>query len=180
MGLFDSFKSALPEVPVDQATADAVTARMDGASTPDAAADALKALVEEDLATLAQDFLIELGVPSEEMYMELYLLAWTGFVHAHEDEGVAREDAVDAVLPFSAALREYVAFGHRERYDEGPAPILAVADRLAVGGRDPRHVLLGFLSGRLGVRKRKGAVEGLMRLAVLAQRGGYEVGLQCC
>jgi len=178
MSFFDRFKAPLPEVVVDEDTATRLAERFDDPD-PVRAATALRALVEEDLPDLAPDFVNQLGVLSEELYMELYLLAFTGFVQAQEDEGRDREAAVDALTPYAQALREYVAFGHRERFDEGPAPILAVADRLAVGGRDPRHVLLGFLPSRLGVRNRRGAVEGLMRLAVLAQNAGYRLGRAC-
>ena len=180
MGFFDRFKAPLPEVEVDEDAAERLAAPLREATTPEQATSALRQLVEQDLVELAPDFVNQLDVPSEELFMELYLLAFTGFVQAVEDGGRSREEAIGAAEPYRLALREYVAFGHRERYDEGPGPVLAVADRLAVGGRDARHVILGFLPSRLGVRSRKGAVEGLMRLAVLARNGGYALGQACC
>lgn len=180
MGLFDVFKAPLPEVPVTEATSELVHARvraMAEGPLPQRAGDELRALIEDDLYGLCPEFIEELGVDRSEVTMELVLLAWVAFCQAIEDEDEGSRETALALLPaYSASVREYIAFGHRERYDDGPGPILAVADRLAVGGRDPRNVLLGFLPMRLGVRSRRGAVEGLMRLAVLAQMGGYGVG----
>lgn len=180
MGLFDVFKAPLPEIPVSEETSEKVHARvraMAEGPLPQRAGDELRALIEEDLFGLSPTFLTELGADRTEVQMELILLAWVAFCQAVEDEDEGtREQALELLEPYAQAVREYIAFGHRERYDAGPGPILAVADRLAVGGRDPRHVLLGFLPMRLGVRSRRGAVEGLMRLAVLAQMGGYGVG----
>ncbi|HJN74721.1 MAG TPA: hypothetical protein QGF58_12385 [Myxococcota bacterium] len=179
MSFFDYFKSPLPEIVVDEETAARLARSVAETGDPAGAAEALRTLVEEDLSGLGGDFVDQLGVPTEELFMELYLLAWIGFVQAIEDGGASRDDALQTVEPYRLALREYIAFGHRGRYDEGPGPVMAVADRLAVGGRDARHVVLGFLPSRLGVRNRRGAVEGLMRLSVLAQRCGYELGA-CC
>jgi hypothetical protein len=179
MGLFDVFKPALPEVPVTEASSDLVHARVEAmvaGGGPEGVVTELRALVEQDLFGLAPAFVEGLGTPREELASELYLMAWVGFCQACQDHELPREDTLELLRPYQLALREYVAFGQRERYDAGPGPILNAADKLAVGGRDPRHVALGFLAMRLGVRGRRGAVEGLMRLAVLAQMGGYGVG----
>ncbi len=179
MGLFDVFKPALPEVPVTQASSDLVHARVEAmvaAEGLEGVVAELRALIEQDLFGLAQGFVEGLDTPREELASELYLMAWVGFSQACQDHGIEREAGLALLEPYKLALREYVAFGQRERYDEGPGPILNAADKLAVGGRDPRHVALGFLAMRLGVRGRRGAVEGLMRLAVLSQMAGYGVG----
>lgn len=179
MGLFDLFKPALPEVPVSEATTELVNARVEkmvAASDPEGVVTQLRDLVEQDLFQLAGPFVEGLGTPREELAAELYLMAWVGFAQACQDHELPLETTLQLLEPYQVALREYVAFGQRERYDEGPGPILNAAEKLAVGGRDPRHVALGFLAMRLGVRGRRGAIEGLMRLAVLAQMGGYGVG----
>ncbi|MCP4810244.1 MAG: hypothetical protein GY913_24040 [Proteobacteria bacterium] len=180
MGLFEFFKAPLPEVPVTEDTSELVHVRvraMAEGPLPQRAGDELRALIEEDLYAITPEFIEQLGVERDEVTMELVLLAWVAFCQAVEEEDAgSREQALELLEPYAATVREYVAFGHRERYDAGPGPILSVADKLAVGGRDPRHIVLGFLPTRLGVRARRGAVEGLMRLAVLAQMGGYGIG----
>ena len=76
-------------------------------------------------------------------------------------------------------LREHVAFAHRKRFDDGPIGTWTLSQKMA-GDRDVSHVALGMAAVRLGVGGRRGAVEGLMRLGVLAQAAGYGLGKLAC
>ncbi|MCB9763405.1 MAG: hypothetical protein H6739_26800 [Alphaproteobacteria bacterium] len=181
MGILDRFKSALPEVPVGPEHGDLVNTRvremvaLPSDSLTDGVAGIVRELVRGELFDASRDFRAALGIDDEALATELYLHTWVGFllaVAAHAD----RARGLTMLEPYQQALRPFVGVGHRERYDAGPGPLLRTAEKIAIGGRDPRHVVLGLLPMRFGVAWRRGASEGLIRLAVLAQMAGYGAG----
>ncbi len=177
--LFDFLKPAVPLVPVGPTDREAIEARVQDMSTAELPALVLKQVVEQDLFDLSTAFRGALRVPDEELACELYIQAFIGFLSAADHLGMDLDAATDRLEPHHAALREYVAFGHRERYDQGPLGTWTLSRKMA-GERDPTHVALGMAAVRLGVTRRRGAVEGMMRLGMLAQLAGYGLGEISC
>ncbi|MCB9794988.1 MAG: hypothetical protein H6741_19995 [Alphaproteobacteria bacterium] len=181
MGILDRFKPALPALPIGPETADQVNLRVaemchaDDEALVEACCEGVRAVVREDLFSLARPFIDAAGLDREELATELYLQAWIGFLLAVEAKA-DRARALEMLAPYQASLRDYVGLGWRERYDPGPEPVLQAAEKVSVNGRDPRHVVMGFLAMRIGVIWRKGGTEGLFALAMLAQTAGYGVG----
>lgn len=183
MRFLDFLKPAVPEVPVGPQDTDAVNERVRQMASSDSPALLLRTVVEEDLWARSTAFRAALGVPDEELACELYIQAFIGFLRAADEEGMDLDSATDALEPHHAALREHVAFAHRKRFDDGPIGTWTLSQKMAGRGdtqRDVSHVALGMAAVRLGVGARRGAVEGLMRLGVLAQAAGYGLGKLAC
>lgn len=182
MGLFDRFKKPLPEVPVGpqiEAQVDARVHAMTERSDIEGPVVELRDLVQVDLFGVGADFVDQLGVPRLELASELLLHGLVGAQLALEEH--VDRDAASALLdPYHRALAHHVASGQRERFDQGPVPVLHAGEKINDGAddssREPRYVVLGLLPRRLHTANRRGASEGLIRMALLSQLGGYGLG----
>ncbi len=180
MRLFDFLKPPLPEVSVGPSDREGVERRVEEEmAAAEQPIEVLRDIIEGDLFALSGPFRAGLSVPDEELACELYVQAFIGFLRAADEMGMDLDTATDRLEPHHAALREYVAFGHRERFDDGPIGTWTLSHQMAKG-RDPSHVALGMAAVRLGVTRRRGAVEGLMRLGLLAQVAGHGLGRLAC
>jgi hypothetical protein len=177
--LLDFLKPAVPQIAVGPEDSDRVHQRVQEMVASEEPALVLREVVETDLFDASTAYRAALGVSDGELACELYIQAFIGFLRAADEEGMDLDTATDRLEPHHAALREYVAFAHRERFDDGPIGTWQLSRKMA-GERDPSHVALGMASVRLGVGGRRGAVEGLMRLGLLAQAAGYGLGKVAC
>ena len=171
MRWIDRLRRPLPPVSIDAAAEEKLASRVQEiaqASDAEGAVRALRGLVEQDMFAISHAFRAALGCPDAELATELYLHAGVGVLLAQGEE--------DRWQPLNQVLREYIAFGHRDRYDDGPSEVLRVANKINEEGRDPGLVALGMLPMRLGVSYRRGASEGLIQLASIAQQGGMAWG----
>ncbi len=162
--LLARFKPALPPVDIGPQTRGAIEARLAWVGPGDAegVADALYEIVEGVLWEASEAWRQACGVPESELACELYLVAFAAFAEAGGEAG-----------PPMAALRERVAYGLRERFDEGPAPLLATArgfaEERAIG-----HVVVGMVGRRLELTARRGGAEGWFALGLAAWIAGDE------
>lgn len=179
MRFLDFLKPAVPEVSVGPEDTDTVNQRVLEMAAVEQPVLVLRTVIEGDLWARSAAFRDALGVPNEELACELYIQAFIGFLRAADEGGMDLESATDALEPHHALLREHVAFAHRQRFDDGPIGTWTLSQKMA-GERDVSHVALGMAAVRLGVGARRGAVEGLMRLGVLAQAAGYGLGKLAC
>jgi hypothetical protein len=177
MRWLDRLRAPLPDLPEAQADAMVLARieRMAAASDLSEATRELREMVEGDLFSFAADFREVLPIPDEELAMELYLYAGVGALLGAQDAGCPGEQAVESWSDIAAELREYIAFGHRERFDAGPVPLLLTAEKISPDA-DPSQVCLGMLAMRTGLSYRRGASAGLIRLAALSQLGGHGLG----
>ncbi|MFT5584449.1 MAG: hypothetical protein ACI9VR_002034 [Cognaticolwellia sp.] len=177
MRWLDRLRAPLPDLPDTDAEA-MVLARVErmAAATdlPDATRE-LREMVENDLFSFAANFRDKLPMPDEELAMELYLYVGVGALLGAQDAGCTGEQAVESWQDIAVELREYVAYGQRERFDLGPVPLLNTAEKISPEA-DPAKVCLGMLPMRNGLSYRRGASAGLIRLAALSQLGGHGLG----
>lgn len=165
--LLAKLKPPLPPVEVSEATREAIEARLAWVASEDAEqlGEALFEIVEGVLWEASEAWRERCGVPEGELACELYLVALGALKTAGGDPA-----------PVMAALRERVAYGMRERFDAGPAPLLATAE----GFREDRelgHVVVGMVGRRLELTARRGGAEGWFALGVCAWLAGEEAVL---
>lgn len=177
MRWLDRLRAPFPDLPETDAEAMVLARveRMAAASDLSEATLELREMVETDLFNFAADFRDALPIPDEELAMELYLYAGVGALLGAQDAGCPGEEAVESWRDISKELREYVAYGQRERFDLGPVPLLITAEKISPEA-DPAQVCLGMLPMRTGLSYRRGASAGLIRLAALSQLGGHGLG----
>ncbi len=177
MRWLDRLRAPLPDLPDTDAEAVVLqrVESMAAASDLEGASLELRQMVETDLFNFAAEFRAALPLPDEELAMELYLYAGVGVMLGAQDAGCTGEQAVASWGDIAAHLREYVAYGQRERFDAGPLPLLHAAEKISPEA-DPAQVCLGMLPMRSGLSYRRGASAGLIRLAALSQLGGHGLG----
>ena len=176
MAFFDRFKGPLPELSLGESVRVSILSRV-RALEPGADADRVvavwRAVVLEDLWPPSAPWREALGAGEGRLEAELYLCTLSGFAGAVA--GMRGWDvALGALAQPMEALREYVPYGSREHFDEGPRGMLQLGNRVSELQESPDAVLgtLWVMGKWLGISKRKGAMEGWYTLGRLAWMAG--------
>jgi len=164
MGFLQRLMPALPPIEVDATTREAVEHRVQaalGGGVGDRAA-ALVAVRDELLWPASADWRAKAPVDDGELGCEVLLLAT---VAAHLFGAPDLHALRDALV-------QSVAFSHRERFTDGPEPVLRVARSLAQRTDDLPAVVVSLTGHRLGLHQRRGGSEGWFLLGTLAWIAG--------
>ena len=155
---------ALPAVQADATTREAVedcVSAARGRGVVDQAA-ALVAVRDEILWPASSAWRARVPVAEGELGSEVLLLA---LIAAHM-AGVPDFEALQA------ALVQSVAFSERERFSDGPEPVIKVARSLAPDREDLGPVVVSLTGHRLGLQDRRGGSQGWFLLGTLAWIAG--------
>ena len=172
MALFDRFRGPLPELSLGESVRETILSRLHRLEQdvgPDRVVAVWRAVVLEDLWPPSASWREALGTEEGRLEAELYLCALSGLAGA-----VAGQRGWDVALAALAepmeALREYVPYGAREHFDEGPRGMLQLGNRVSELQENPDAVMgtLWVMGKWLGISKRKGAMEGWYTLGRLA------------
>lgn len=164
MGFLQRIMPALPSVEADATTREAVEDRVTAAlaGEPAERATALVAVRDELLWPASAAWRAKAPVDDGELGCEVLLLS---LIAAH----VAGVPDLDALRD---GLVQSVAFGHRERFSDGPEPVLKVARSMASDRDDLGPVVVSITGHRLGLHDRKGGSDGWFLLGTLAWIAG--------
>ncbi len=167
MAFLQRLLPALPPVEADASTREAVEARVSAArgESPVAQAAALVAVRDELLWPASLAWRARAPVDDGELGCEVLLVS---LVAAHRHDPQATED-------LQAALVQSVAFGRRDRFADGPEPVLRAARTLAPDRVDLGPVVVSLTGHRLGLADRRGGSEGWFLLGTLAWIAGEEL-----
>lgn len=171
MGFLHRFLPPLPVVDADATTREAIESRVlacRGGAVSGVAA-ALVAVRDLDLWPVSEGWRARCGVSDAELGCELLLLA---VIAAHLA-------GLEDVGPLQDALIQSVAFAQRERFADGPGPVLKLARQLATDDQDLGPVVVSLTGHRLGLPDRRGGSDGWFLLGTLAWIAG-ETAAEAC
>jgi len=178
MGLFNRFRSALPEVPVDDVLKNRIGEYCDALQAPSAPEKVAKAachVIQEQLFPVSKAYRDKAPVNPDALEMHLMLCIWAGMAaQVAEEHGWTR--GLATAQPAAAAMREYIAFSRREEWDKGPVPLVVYAQQQNKKDADPVHATLGVMAQLLGLTGRTGGLEGFFRLGILCWMAGEVLG----
>ncbi len=164
MWFLKRFLPLLPAVQADARTREAVEDRVQACrgGTVSDRAGALLSVRDELLWPVSEAWRERCPVDEGELGCEILLLSLAA----------AHMAGVEDVSPMQDVLIQSVAFGQRERFSDGPEPILRVARGLDRERNDLGPVVVSMTGHRLGLQGRRGGSEGWFLLGTLAWIAG--------
>ena len=178
MGLFDSFRAPLPEVPVDDVLKNRIGKACDRLACPSSAEKVARAahdVIRQQIYPVSEAFRAKAPVKEDALEMHLMLCIWAGMA-AQVAETYGWPRGLATAQPAAEAMREYVAFSRREEWDKGPVPLVVYAQQSNKNDADPVHATLGVMAQLLGLTSRTGGLEGFFRMGILCWMAGEILG----